>query len=177
MFLHVLDSQENPISGASVHIANFNDAGLGESFDGLTDESGSLAIPEPRDSSNRKVMNVFVSHEGYVPKSASFTGKESLSEFGMKMEAGIPIGGWVVDELDRPVGGVQIAIGNMNQMESFKKRENVDFQTVNIVKLALPDYSQGFDTCFIDAQQGWFCPYSHSFAACENRPRRSCSGD
>lgn len=136
MLLHVLDSQEKPIPGASVHVASFNDAGLGESSDGLTDESGSFAILEPRDPAKKKIMVVFVSHEGHVPRSASFAKRDSISEFAIKLEDGLPMGGWVVDELDRPVGGVTIAIGNVNQMESFKRRENVDFQTVNIVTKA-----------------------------------------
>lgn len=129
LMLRVLDAETGQgLANAKIQAVYFYAGGQPEGHNLVTDEIGSAAIPEARESGNPG-MNVFVSIEGYVPKAMAF-GKSAPAEYVLKLDPALTVGGSVIDEEGMPVADVRI---EADRAEAYKRGEpNTDFQTTQV---------------------------------------------
>jgi RNA polymerase sigma factor (sigma-70 family) len=143
LYLHVVDSERGGgLAGARVSAAYFYAGGVPERHRLQTDEHGTVAVPEPEQAGARG-MNIFVSAEGHVPKCLSWH-EASRTNYTMRLDPALTVGGRVVDEQGQPVGGVNITIQTPGI--DTKQRENVAFNGGNCEVTS-------------DVNGRWVCPY------------------
>jgi RNA polymerase sigma factor (sigma-70 family) len=124
-WFHVRDAETGAgLANAQIHFAYFGVGGVGEGHDTVTDARGDVPITEP-DAPTRTGPNVFVTAEGYVPKSVGFRGTPP-AEYTISLPPAMTIGGSVIDEDGLSVSGVEIRIQGPGDAPG--QIENVDFQ-------------------------------------------------
>jgi hypothetical protein len=131
-YFHVLDADTGlGLPQAQLHFAFFGPGGEGESHDILTDSKGDAPIQEPDDSTKIGGPNVFVTAEAHVPKVVGFRYGEIVpSDYTIKLDPAMMVGGLILDEQGMPVGGVKILVQGPGNIAG--QIENVDFQTCPI---------------------------------------------
>lgn len=107
MQLHVLDSQNRtPLPGVKIR------AWVRTNL--ITDASGSCRLPLPKPDSERFAYRLTLSKDGYVGKYVTWS--QALNDtfdsiptnYTVKLDKGVTIGGTVVDENGQPIGGARI---------------------------------------------------------------------
>lgn len=125
--LHVEDAEiGGGLADAKIHAVYFYAGGRGEPHELSTDANGSAAIPEALELHDHG-MNIFVFAEGHVPKSMSFMGNDTRTEYTLKLDPALSVGGTVVDGQGQPVAGVKIQVQPSGEHK--EGTENIDFQT------------------------------------------------
>ena len=105
----------------------------------MTDEYGVAAVPESDKPANHG-MNLFVSAEGYVPKSMQFNRNDV--EYTIRLDHGLIVSGTVVDEQGQLVEGVRIQVQTPAVQGNGPDR--VDLQT---------------SAAFSDSNGRWLCTF------------------
>jgi len=138
--LRVVDAEtELGLAGAKVKAVYFYAGGVGEGHELMTDEYGNAAVPESDKPANHG-MNLFVSAEGYVPKSMQFN--RSDAEYTMRLDRGLTVSGTVVDEQGQSVEGVKIQV--QTPAVQGNGPDSVDLQTSAV---------------FSDSDGRWLCTF------------------
>jgi RNA polymerase sigma factor (sigma-70 family) len=128
---HVLDAETGAgLPQTRIRYVYFGAGGRGEGHDTSTDDKGDAAITEPDDFEKKWGPNVFVTAEGYVPKSVNWGAKGPPTEYTMRLDPAATANGFVVDEEGQPVTGVRILIETAGNQPG--QSENIDFQTCPI---------------------------------------------
>ena len=125
MFFHLVDADANlPLSGAKLYMFYLFEDGRGKVVKAKTDGKGELEVDIPKPP--YRGLNLFVTAAGHVPKVTSWGfGRSMPSEYTMKLERGVSIGGQVVDEKGQPVAGAKIQIDNPGNDPTLA--ENIQF--------------------------------------------------
>lgn len=116
MHVRIVDEQNKPLEGASLHLGIWYVAG----YDGpkvkrdyTTDADGFARITIPR---QLEILRMWSDKSGYVPRFVNFArgtheeGKRIPSSFEFRMQPGTEIGGIVVDEAGQPIAGVEVSV-------------------------------------------------------------------
>jgi RNA polymerase sigma factor (sigma-70 family) len=132
MLFRVLDAKTGqPLVGAKIRAAMFGIGGEGEGHDLSTGNDGIAAIPYPKDPVRNHGMNVFVAAEKHVPKAVGFGADSTTTNYTIKLDPAVTIGGIVIDEQNQPVSGVKILIQGPGIVHG--QHENVDFQICSMM--------------------------------------------
>ncbi len=132
MFFHVLDAKTGqPLAGAKIRAAMFGIGGEGEGYNLFSGNDGITAIPYPKDPGKNNGMNVFVAAEEHVPMAVNFAGDSRATNYTIKLDPAMTIGGIVLDEQNQPVSGVKILIQGPGIVRG--QHENVDFQICSMM--------------------------------------------
>ncbi len=135
ILLHVLDAETGfGLPQARIHFVYFGAGGQEEIHDTLADENGDAPLARPNDSTKDSSPNVFVAAEGHVPKLVS----PATNDYTVRLDAGMAVSGFVVDERDNPLPGVAIYV----ETASSKQPENFVFQAFPVT-----NHEDGSWTC------------------------------
>jgi RNA polymerase sigma factor (sigma-70 family) len=141
--LQVLDGTTGKgIPQARIQAVYFYAGGVPEGHELRTDDHGEVAVPQP-DAEGDRGMNVFVTSRGYVPKCLNWSVRQTTN-YTMRLDPALTVGGTVVDEAGRPVGGVKLEV------------------QAHGVRGPGPDhvaFNGGNSEVVSDAQGRWLCPY------------------
>jgi RNA polymerase sigma factor (sigma-70 family) len=141
--LHVVDAETGAgLPYARVRPVYFYVGGVREGHNPPTDPDGTVAIPEP-DKSGFLGMNIFVAAEGHVPKGLSWH-ETNRTNYTIKLDPALSVGGTVVDEQNQPVASVKISVDTPGLNPD--QPENVAFNAGNSEVTA-------------DVSGRWVCPY------------------
>ena len=143
LLLHVVDAETGAgLPNARVRPVYFYAGGVPEGHNPQTDLDGTAAIPEP-DKTGDQGMNIRVSAEGHVPKCLSWYATNHTN-YTIRLDPALSVGGTVVDEQNQPVSGVKISIASPGIKPD---------QPENVV------FDGGNSEVTTDANARWVCPY------------------
>lgn len=107
--LQVLDAATGKgLPQARIRAVYFYAGGVPEGHELRSDDEGSVAVPQP-DAADDRGMNVFVTKPGYVPKCLNWSVRETTN-YALRLDPALTIGGVVRDEAGHPVGGVKLEV-------------------------------------------------------------------
>ena len=141
MALQLLDADTGePLPAAKLYLFYMYQDGRGKVTHSVTDAHGRLGVDKPQPP--LWALNMFVTADGHVPKVTTFGFRTAMpSDYTMKLERGVSIGGVVVDEAGQPVPKAKVEFdGPGNDMTL---AENIQFG---------PD-----TTAVTDANGQWTC--------------------
>jgi RNA polymerase sigma factor (sigma-70 family) len=106
----------DPLPGAKLYLFYMFDDGRGKVVKAVTDTNGRVGVEKPR--APYRGLNFFVAADGHVPKVISWGFKKQMpSQYTMKLERGVTIGGIVIDPAGQPISGAKIQFdGEGNNM-------------------------------------------------------------
>jgi uncharacterized GH25 family protein len=101
---------ERPLPGAKLSVPFFYAGGVSEGRTDYADAEGRIALLPPLRPGFRG-FNVFCSHEGHVGKVINVNLVRGIPpEHIFRLDRGVPIGGVVLDDSQRPVEGVEVRL-------------------------------------------------------------------
>jgi len=125
MTLQLLDSDTGePLAGAKLYLFYLRQDGRGTAVKAVTGADGRFGVKVPQ--SPFHALNLFVTADGHVPMVTSFGFRKQMpSSYTMKLEAGIVIGGQVVDETGQPIAGAKLEVDEPGN--DMSKADNIQF--------------------------------------------------
>ena len=113
-----------PLAQAKLHLFYMLADGRGKLVKAATDADGKVGVALPR--APYRALNLFVTANGHVPKVTSWGFRRDMpSEYTMKLERGLTVGGTVVDEAGQPIAGAKIEFNGPGNDHSLA--ENIQF--------------------------------------------------
>jgi len=125
MALQLLDTDTGePLPGAKLYLFYMFKDGRGKAFHTVTDGHGRAGVDVPQPP--YWALNMFVTADGHVPKVTTFGFRRAMpSEYSMKLERGVSIGGVVLDESGRPISNAKVGFNGPGNDSSLA--ENIQF--------------------------------------------------
>jgi RNA polymerase sigma factor (sigma-70 family) len=125
MTLQVVETETgNPLPDTKLYLFYLFEDGRGKHVRATTDANGRLKVAMLETPFHG--LNLFVTADGHVPKVTTFGfGRVMPSEYIMKLERGVTIGGVVVDEAGQPVTGAKIEFDGPGS--DMTLQENIQF--------------------------------------------------
>ena len=112
MTLQIVETETgNPLANTKLYLFYLFEDGRGERVRATTDANGRLGVAMLQLPFYG--LNMFVTADGHVPKVTSWGfGRAMPTEYTMKLDRGVSVGGVVVDEAGKPIRGAKIEFQN-----------------------------------------------------------------
>ncbi|HEY2081984.1 MAG TPA: sigma-70 family RNA polymerase sigma factor, partial [Verrucomicrobiae bacterium] len=125
MALQLVDAETaEPLPAAKLYLFYMLNDGGGKVVHSVTDANGRLGVDLPR--APYRALNMFVTADGHVPMVTTFGLRRAMpSEYTMKIERGVSIGGIVVDGAGQPVPNAKVGFDGPGNDSSLA--ENIQF--------------------------------------------------
>ncbi len=125
MALRLVEAETGqPLANAKLHLFYLLADGRGKVVKAATDAYGKLAVDQPQ--APYRALNLFVAAGGHVPKVTSWGFTRAMpTEYTMKLERGLTVGGTVLDEAGQPIAGATVGFNGPGNDHSLA--ENIQF--------------------------------------------------